>query len=152
MRAVTNSALKINSNIITVKTTINIIIILVSSLVATIVGLMLILLSMDVVCDNVFVVSLRIVNDEYLVLLPAVFDDKGLTIGVLVGTYWNVADTCDNFFEEKEDCIKDNTEDVLSDVVDKNTEVRVGEDNCILLILGGVLLSELVDITLSTWK
>ena len=87
MRAVTNSALKINSNIITVKTTISIIIILVSSLVGTIVGLMLILLSIDVVCDNVFVVSLRIVNDEYLVLLPAVFDDKGLTIGVLVGTY-----------------------------------------------------------------
>ena len=61
-----------------------------------------------------------------------------------------MVDTCDNFFEEKEDCIKDNTEDVLSDVVDKNTEVRVGEANCVLLILGGVLLSELVDIILST--
>ena len=141
MRAVTNSVLKINSNIITVKTIIIIISTLVSSLVATIVGLMVILLSMEVICDKIFVVSLRIINDEYLVLIPAVFDDKDLTIvwiGISVGTCWNVADICDNIFEEKED------------VVDKIAEVGVGEDNCVLLKLGGVLISELVDITLST--
>lgn len=141
MRPVTNSALKINNNIITVKTIIIIVSTLVSSLVATIVGLMVILLSMEVICDKVFVVSLRIINDEYLVLIPAVFDDKDLTIvwiGISVGTCWNVADICDNIFEEKED------------VVDKIAEVGVGEDNCVLLKLGGVLISELVDITLST--
>ena len=141
MRPVTNSALKINNNIITVKTIIIIVSTLVSSLVATIVGLTLILLSMEVICDKVFVVLLRIINDEYLVLIPAVFDDKDLTIvwiGISVGTCWNVADICDNIFEEKED------------VVDKIAEVGVGEDNCVLLKLGGVLISELVDITLST--
>lgn len=101
---------------------------------------------MEVICDKVFVVSPRIVNDEYLVLIPAVFDDKCLTIvwiGVSVGTCWNVADICDNIFEEKEDDITDDTEDVLSDVVDKIAEVGVGVDICVLLKLGGV------DITLS---
>ena len=49
-----------------------------------------------------------------------------------------MGDICDNIFKEKED------------VVDKIAEVGVGEDNCVLLKLGGVLISELVDITLST--
>ena len=96
---------------------------------------------MEVICDKIFVVSLRIINDEYLVLIPAVFDDKDLTIvwiGISVGTCWNVGDICDNIFKEKED------------VVDKIAEVGVGEDNCVLLKLGGVLISKLVDITLST--
>ena len=39
---------------------------------------MLLLLSMEVVCDKIFAVPLRIANDKCLLILPVIYDHEGL--------------------------------------------------------------------------